>query len=227
MRYLLLSLVLFSMASTANPFRDKANIAVSGNAVLEVKADLVVINFNANAINKSALIAKQKVDKKIFNLLENLKKSGFSKDLLVSLSQRSTPEYKYVKNKRVLVGVRVSHELSYRLTAIDKVNDFIDSVLKSNIDTISTLKYGLQDAQKWQAKVRKMAVLDSQQKASNLASLYQAKLGKVYSINYQNNQPMPISLRNVQMSLKSGGLNVAPKKIKITDHVNVHFILKP
>lgn len=225
MRYILLSLALFSMLSMASP--EKGYIAVSGNAFLEVQADKVVISFDANVLDKSALIAKGKVDKKIAKLLKNLKKSGFPTDLLISLSQRSTPEYDYVANKRTLVGVRVSHELSYCLTDINKVNAFIDNVLKSNINSISTLEYGLQNPKKWQAKVRKMAVLDSQQKASDLASLYQAKLGGIYSINYQNNQPMPVMLRGVELSMKSVVINVAPKKIKIADRVNVQFILKP
>lgn len=165
MRYLLLSFIFLSLSTSANSMADIANISVSGNAVLEVEADQVVINFNANVMNKSALLAKQKTDQKVSLLVKNLKKAGFSPALLMSLSQRSTPEYEYSQDKKRLVGVRVSHELSYRLSDINKVNLFIDSVLKSNIDSISTLQYGLQDTHKWRMKVRKMAVLDSQQKS--------------------------------------------------------------
>ena len=227
MRYLLLSFVFLSMTTSANSIENTANIAVSGNAVLEVEADQVVIHFNANVINKSALIAKKKVDEKVTALVKNLKEAGFPTALLISLSQRSTPEYDYTKDKEILVGVRVSHELSYRLNDINKVNLFIDSVLKSNINSISTLQYGLQDTHKWKMQVRKMAVLDSQQKAADLAGLYHAKLGKIYSINYQSNEAQPVMFRSMAMSMKSNVVNVAPKKIKITDRVSVRFILKP
>jgi len=226
MRYLLLLFCyLFSFSIFANSFPDAPYVSVTGNASLEIEADQVIIQFQPNVINNSGEIAKQKLEQKLSLAFNNLKEAGFNTDHLETLSQSSRPEYDYQKNKRVLIGVRVTHQLSYRLTDIDKVNLFLDALLDAQIESISGLQYGLQDPHQWQEKVRKMAVLDSKQKAADLAQLYDAKLGKVYSISYANNSARPVVAR--AMAMESDAIKVKPKNITITDRVNTVFKLKP
>ncbi len=70
-----------------------------------------------------------------------------------------------------------------------------------------------------------MAVADSKLKALDLAKLYEAKLGKVYSINYSNHQPRPMHVR--AMAMESDAIEVKPKEIKLTDRVETVFLIKP
>lgn len=226
MRYLLLlTASLFSFSSFAGSLPDDPYVSVTGKAVLEVKADQVIIQFQATSLNKSGEAAKKEVGKKVSALLENLKDLDFSGDYLESVSQFTRPEYDYKKNKRTLLGVRVTHEMSYRLTDINKANEFVDMLLSTKIESISPLQYGLQAPEQWQAEVRKMAVLDSKQKAKDLALLYDARLGNVYSINYQGSNPKPVQMR--AMAMESDAVNVEPKKIMVRDSVQTVFILKP
>jgi len=226
MRYLLLFVLsLFSFSTLARALPDKPYIAVIGDASLEVKADQVIIEFQPSAVNQSGELAKQQVDQKIAAVLANLKQSGFDSTLLQSISQSTRPEYEYQKNKRVLLGVRVTHQLRYRLTEIEKVNKFLDGLLNAQVEAISPLQYGLQEAQQWQAQVRKAAVIDSQKKAADLATLYDAKLGNVYSIDYQNNEARPVLMR--AMAMENDAITVQPKNIILKDRVSTVFILKP
>lgn len=226
MRYLLiLTLSLFSFSTLASAFPDDPYISVVGNASLEVNADQVVIRFQPSAVNKSGELAKKELDAKVALLLEHLTQAGFVTDSVESISQSTRPEYDYQKNKRVLLGVRVTHELSYRLTNINQTNAFIDALLKAKVEDISPLQYGLQVPEQWQAKVREIAVLDSKQKAGDLAKLYDAKLGKVYSINYQGHQARPMQMR--AMKMESDAVTIKPKNITLTDRVETIFMLKP
>ncbi|MCP4322259.1 MAG: SIMPL domain-containing protein, partial [Alteromonadales bacterium] len=132
MRYiLLLTLSLFSLSTFAGAFPDDPYVSVAGSASLEVKADQVIINFQPSVINKSGELAKKELDAKVSLLLDYLMQAGFIMDSVKSISQSTRPEYDYQKNKRVLLGVRVTHELSYRLTNIDQANIFIDALLKA------------------------------------------------------------------------------------------------
>ncbi|GLS89589.1 hypothetical protein GCM10007916_06560 [Psychromonas marina] len=226
MRYLLLfTLSLFSFSTLANAFPDDPYVVVTGNASLEVKADQVIIEFQPSAVNKSGELAKQQVDQKIAVALTNLKQAGFDINLVESISQSTRPEYEYQKNKRVLLGVKVTHQLRYRLTEIDQTNKFLDALLNAQVEAISPLRYGLQDTQQWQALVRKAAVLDSKQKAGDLAQLYDAKLGKIYSVNYQSNHPQPVLMR--AMAMESDAVAIKPKNITLNDRVESVFLLKP
>jgi uncharacterized protein YggE len=222
---LLLSLSLFSITSFAESLPDEPHVAVAGNASLEVKADQVIIQFKATYLNASGEVSKKEVDKKVAVLLENITVAGFSVDYVESVSQFTRPEYDYKKKKRKLLGVRVTHEMSYRLTDISKANQFVDILLTTKIDSISPLQYGLQTPDQWQAEVRKMAVLDSKQKAKDLALLYDVRLGKVYSINYQGNYSRPVQMR--AMAMESDAVNIEPKNIIVRDSVQTVFILKP
>ena len=226
MRYLLLFFCsLFSFSIFANSLPDDPYVSVTGNASLEIQADQVIIQFQPSVLNSSGEIAKQKLDQKLSLAFNNLKEAGFNTEHLETVSQSSRPEYDYQKKQRVFIGVRVTHQLSYRLNEIDKVNLFLDALLDAQIESISGLQYGLQNPHQWQAKVRKMAVLDSKQKAADLALLYDAKLGKVYSISYANNSVRPVLART--MAMESDAIKVKPKNITITDHVNTVFKLKP
>lgn len=226
MRFILLLLIsLFPFSTFASSFPDDPYISVTGNASLAIEADQVIIQFQPSAVDKSGEVAKQIVDQQVTLLLKQLQQAGFNVDEVQSISQSSRAEYDYQQKKRQLLGVRVTHELSYRLTDISRVNAFLDALLSAKVDTISALRYGLQNPQQWQDKVRKMAVLDSQQKAQNVAQLYDAKLGNVYSINYQNNEATPVYMRAA--SMESDAVNVKPKNITLNDRVSVVFILKP
>jgi len=226
MRYLLLFFCsLFSFSIFASSFPDAPYVSVTGNASLEIEADQVIIRFQPSVLDKSGELAKQKVDQKLALAFNNLKEAGFNTEHLETLSQSARPEYDYQKKQRVLIGVRVTHQLSYRLIDIDKVNLFLDALLDAQIESISGLQYGLQDPHQWQAKVRKMAVLDSQQKALDLAQLYDAELGKVYSISYANNSARLVLART--MAMESDTVTVKPKSITLTDRVDTVFSLKP
>jgi len=226
MRYLLiLTLSLFSFASFANNFPAEPFVSVTGNASLAVQADQVIIRFQASALDENGEEAKKRVDNKVALVIKNLALSGFNSEEIESISQSTRPEYEYQKNKRTLLGIRVIHELSYRLTDIDNVNSFIDAILNAQIKSISPLEYGLQDPQQWQQKVRQSAVLDSKQKALNLAQLYDAKLGSVYSIVYQNNSNRPVLMRTMATPTESDAIK--PKNITLADRVNTVFLLKP
>lgn len=226
MRYLLLlTLSLFAFSTFADSFPEQPYISVTGNASLEVKADQVIIKFQPSAVNKSGEVAKQQVDEKVAVLITNLQQSGFGIDELETLSQSTRPEYEYQDKKRMLVGVRVTHQLNYRLMDLSRVNTFLDALLNAKVESISALQYGLQDPQQWQAKVRQIAVLDSKQKATDLAQLYGAKLGNVYSVNYANNNARPVVAR--AMAMESDVNAIKPRNITLTDRVNTVFILKP
>ncbi|MEI6896424.1 MAG: SIMPL domain-containing protein [Psychromonas sp.] len=226
MRYLLFVIFsLFSFSISASTFPTEPYISVTGNASLEVEADQVMITFQAYAIEENGEQAKETVDQKIASLLKNLKKSGFKSDYLETISQSSRPEYDFQKNQRSLLGIRVIHRLRYRLTDISRVNDFLNAVFSAQIESISAFKYGLQNPQQWQGKVRKIAVLDSKQKAQDLAHLYGAKLGNVYSITYTNNYSQPVLNRAMEMT--SDTVDIKPQNILLKDRVNTVFMLLP
>jgi len=225
-KYLVVAFIsIFSFSALANGLPDDQYISVSGTATLEVKPDQVLIQFQASALQPKGMLAKEKVDRQVSSLFSNLKKAGFASKELDSGDLYTRAEYDYHKETRTFMGIRATRELSYLLTDLNKVNLFLDTVLSSDIESIGLLEYGLQSPKQWQLKVRQMAVEDSMEKASALAQAYQAKLGKIYSVNYQNSYPRPLMMRAMQDEMAATTYQV--KTIKINDRVQAVFLLKP
>jgi uncharacterized protein YggE len=218
-------ITIFSVSVLGNALPDDPHISVTGTATLEVKPDQVIIHFQAKALEKDAALAKQKVDQQVADLLVTLPQAGFTNDALQRASLRIREEYQYINKKRTLQGIRAVRELSYLLTDTSKVNLFLEAVLAANIESIQQMHYGLQSPKKWQLEVRKMAIQDSQEKAANLAAAYQAKLGKIYAINYQQRNVQPMMMRTMKDEVAGSTYQV--KNIKISDTVQAIFILKP
>ena len=215
----------FSVSVLANALPDEPHISVTGNATLDVKPDQVIIHFQAKALEKKATQAKQKVDQQVADLLIALPQGEFTSEALQRSNLQIREEYQYIDKKRTSQGIRAVRELSYQLTDVTKVNEFLEVLVVANIESIQQMHYGLQSPKKWQLEVRKMAIQDSQEKAANLATAYQAKLGKIYSINYQQRNAQPMMMRAMNDEVASSTYQV--KNIKISDTVQAIFILKP
>ncbi|HEY5715757.1 MAG TPA: SIMPL domain-containing protein [Psychromonas sp.] len=226
-KYLFLVIIsLFSLGTFAdiNAIPDAAHVAVTGSAQIEVQPDQVLIQFKATALEETAAEAKQKVDQQISALLVNLEKAGFDTTVLERGNINTREQYQYAKEQRILQGIAATRDLTYLLTDLDKVNLFLESVIAANIDSIEQMQYGLQSPQQWLLKVRRLAIQDSKDKAENLASAYQVKLGKIYSINYQQQYAQPLMMR--AMSEKTSDNTYQLSKIKINDQVQAVFTLE-
>ena len=223
---LLASLATFSFSCLANinTLPDQAHLVVTGSAQIEAQPDQVVIQFKATSLAKIAGLAKQNVDQQVSALLINLEKSGFDQTALERGNINTREQYQYIKEQRTLQGIVATRDLTYLLTDLDKVNQFLESVLAANIDSIQQMHYGLQSPQKWLLKARRLAIQDSQEKAEYLASAYQAKLGKIYSITYQQQYAQPLMLR--AMSEKTSADTYQVNKLKISDQVQAVFTLE-
>lgn len=225
--YLILAFITaVSFSVSAGSLPDQAYISVTGVASLQVSPDQVMIRFQAKALDKEAKQAKGKVDKQVEMLMTNLQQAGFSLAILERADLYTGAEYTYDKQKRTLVGIRATRDLTYLLTDLNRVNQFLDVLVDSGIESISSLEYGLQSPKNWQLKVRAMAIADSKEKSASLVKAYNAKLGNIYSINYQNSHARPMLMRSMQDERAKTNTYQA-KKINLTDRVQTVFLLIP
>lgn len=213
----------FSWSVFASSLPDQPYVFVTGVASLQVSPDQVMIKFQAKALDKHAKKAKAEVDKQVEALMVNLQQAGFSLEALQRADLYTGAEYNYDKQKRSLIGIRATRDLTYLLTDLNKVNELLDVVLDSGIESISSLEYGLQAPKKWQLKVREMAIADSKEKSSFLAKAYHAELGKIHSINYQNSHARPMMMRSMQD--ERAKTTYQAKQIKLTDRVETVYLL--
>lgn len=223
---LLLSGLLLALPCTeATVLPNQAHIAVTGHAVVRAKADTVRISFHSVAVEKDAEKAKRTVDEQVSNILSQMAGNGFEAALLTRSDIQLRPENEYVDNKRTQVGIRATRSLSYQLHDLSQLNIFLQIIVNEGISNVGDIHYGLQAPKQWQLTARELAVKDSINKATELAENYNASLGGVYSINYQQNSQEQPLLRAMK---SNNSLPVYDShQIEIKERVDVVFLLTP
>lgn len=170
------------------------HIMTSGNASVDAIPDIATLMIEVNVIDNAAADAKKKVDARVAEYMDFLKKKGIDKKDVNAANLRTQPEYDYKKTgETILKGYRAIRQVEVRVRQLDKLNELLDGALKSGLNEIRTVELGVANPVRYREEVRQKAISNATQQANSLAQGFNVKLGPVFSIRYHvaNYQPMP------------------------------------
>lgn len=208
------------------------HLVVSGYAEQKAEPDMLTLNVSVTALEKQGIKAKQQVDGKVAAFFGQLEGLGIKRTDVEAGNLVISPEYQYPQNKKPeLVGYRAQRQLAVKLYQLDKLSELMDTALKAGLESVSQIEYGLKTPQAMKEQARLGAVEDARSKAESLAKAFGMKLGKVYSVEYRNNTPMPIyswALKAAAMSPAADMMenSYQQQQISITDNVEAVFLLE-
>lgn len=209
------------------------HLVVSGYAEQKAEPDMLTLNVSVTALEKQGIKAKQQVDGKVAAFFGQLEGLGIKRSDVEAGNLVISPEYKYPQNKKPeLVGYRAQRQLAVKLYQLDKLSELMDTALKAGLESVSQIEYGLKSPQIIKEQARVGAVEDAKTKAESLAKAFGMKLGKVYSVEYRNNTPMPIysrALKAAAMAAPAADMmenSYQQQQISITDNVEAVFLLE-
>ncbi|WP_421159848.1 SIMPL domain-containing protein [Aeromonas dhakensis] len=208
------------------------HLVVSGYAEQKAEPDMLTLNVSVTALEKQGIKAKQQVDGKVAAFFGQLEGLGIKRTDVEAGNLVISPEYQYPQNKKPeLVGYRAQRQLAVKLYQLDKLSELMDTALKAGLESVSQIEYGLKTPQAMKEQARLGAVEDARSKAESLAKAFGMKLGKVYSVEYRNNTPMPIYSRALKTAAMSPAADMMEnsyqqQQISITDNVEAVFLLE-
>ncbi|WP_054544561.1 SIMPL domain-containing protein [Aeromonas dhakensis] len=208
------------------------HLVVSGYAEQKAEPDMLTLNVSVTALEKQGIKAKQQVDGKVAAFFGQLEGLGIKRTDVEAGNLVISPEYQYPQNKKPeLVGYRAQRQLAVKLYQLDKLSELMDTALKAGLESVSQIEYGLKTPQAMKEQARLGAVEDARSKAESLAKAFGMKLGKVYSVEYRNNTPMPIYSRALKAAAMSPAADMMEnsyqqQEISITDNVEAVFLLE-
>lgn len=208
------------------------HLVVSGYAEQKAEPDMLTLNVSVTALEKQGIKAKQQVDGKVAAFFGQLEGLGIKRTDVEAGNLVISPEYQYSQNKKPeLVGYRAQRQLAVKLYQLDKLSELMDTALKAGLESVSQIEYGLKTPQAMKEQARLGAVEDARSKAESLAKAFGMKLGKVYSVEYRNNTPMPIYSRALKAAAMSPAADMMEnsyqqQQISITDNVEAVFLLE-
>jgi hypothetical protein len=185
---LIISLLFFATAIQADSsLPDNPHIALTGTAQVKARPDIAVLHLVVESTEKRSQDAKNVVDRRVNNLLDSLKKFSVDNKNVSASSISTSPNYTYNNNQRQITGYKASRTLKITLNELSKLNSLMDFALSVEINQIRNIELKSSKEDELKAEAIELAVKNAKAKGSALANSFDAKLGKVYSINATQN----------------------------------------
>lgn len=206
------------------------HLSTIGTASIDAIPDIATIIIDVNYTAKYAVDAKQKVDKRVTEYFDFLRKNGIEQKDINAANLSTQAEYDYQNGSSELKGFRAVRQVQVSVREIGKLNQLLDGALKLGLNDIQAIKLGVAQPSNYREQVRKKAIQNAILLATSLAEGFKVKLGPIYSIHYQgyNDQsPLPVMcLRAENASTSTPSQTYQQQSIHFKDHVEVVFGLE-
>lgn len=207
---------------------DNASVSVSGEGIVKVTPDEVLIKSRIEHEGASPELVKSQNDKVVNNIIKYLKSQGIDeKDIQTDyLNLNKTYEY----NDKIRTTKYVANQvISITLHDIKDYEKIMKGLLENGLNRIDGIQFKSSKMEKYEIEARKMAVLDAQSKAKQLAEPLGQEIGKAISISETEFNPVQPMYR-MDKAMMSDSLEsqetIAPGQLEVKVRVNVSFQLK-
>lgn len=203
-------------------------VNVTGEGIVKVKPDEVLIKSRIEHEGSSAAEVKKQNDVVVDKVIKYLQANGVKDEAIkteyLNLNKRydyNDKTYSYVANQAI----------SIKLDDLAEYEKIMKGLLENGLNRIDGIQFKSSEMEKYEEEARKLAVLDAQKRAKELAGPLGQEIGKAISISemdYNSFQPVYRMDEAVEMSAAKGAnqQTIAPGELEIKIKVNVGFELK-
>lgn len=205
------------------------HIITTGHAELDIAADMANLHFSVVVQDKDSLRVRQLADAKVATFVSRLEKVGLNTENFSAGGLRLEPEYQSTSSaSQLLIGYKAIRDVRVSLYQLDRISSIIDAAFSAGLSKINSIEYGVKERKTYEAKVRDMAIINSQRRAKELAKAYGSTLGKIYSITYNGNSNVSdvIGEADGNAALKTPEVSFMSNKIHFVDNIQVVFFME-
>lgn len=205
------------------------SVSVSGEGIVKVAPDRVLISVRVESQGKSAEEVKNQNDAVIDAVLKFCKKMNVDKKDVKTAYINLNKNYDYQTKKYSYIA---NQSLSILVTNMSNYSALMEGLMNVGINRIDGVDFQCSTMEMQQAEARKRAVKNAQQKAQEYAGALNQTIGKAIYISEDSvGRPMPNMLMKsmtADSEMAGGGSleTIAPGEIEIRTTVQVAFELK-
>jgi hypothetical protein len=231
-------------AKTAPP-QDRAEprlITVSGEAVVKVVPDEVVLTLGVESSDKQLRRAKSLNDERVEQVLAAAEKLGILAKNIQTDHISIEPRYRDSYEQRDFIGYFVRQTIVITLKDVSQFEDLLTAVLDAGANYVHGIQFRTTELRKHKDEARALAIKAAREKAVALAQELGQKVGKPYSIredqegwgsgynSWWGGAGGLGMTQNVVQNAGSAGMEMdgalAPGQIGVTARVTVSFELE-
>ena len=228
MKKIFFVLIIFSaLPILAQQNYEKPIVNVSGEGIVKVEPDEVLIKSRIEHEGSSAAEVKKQNDEVVDKVIKYLKSQNIDEKDIQTEYLNLNKQYDYNDKTYSYVA---NQAISITLKDLKDYEKIMKGLLENGLNRIDGIQFKSSEMEKYEKEARKLAVLDAQNRAKELAQPLGQEIGKAIAINemdYNNFQPVYRMNDAVEMSAAKGSQQtIAPGELEIKIKVNVAFELK-
>jgi uncharacterized protein len=226
-KVVLILAVLFMGITYAQEQKQVPMINVSGEGIVKVAPDQVLILISIESKGTRADEVKRDNDKKMDAILKFIKKSNIPKEDFQTQRVALNPTYDYEKKKHNYIATQ---SLQILLKDISKYDDLMEGLVDEGINKIDNVEFKSSKMKDIQSEARKLAIRDAKAKAEDFVAVLGQKVGKAIFIadntSIDTPQPRMYAMKSMAMDESVSKETLAVGEIEIKANVSVSFILE-
>ncbi|MFN4212819.1 MAG: SIMPL domain-containing protein [Microgenomates group bacterium] len=158
-----------------------SELAVVGEAKIDVSPDTAYINLGINTSEKTVSQVREKIDKVNNNFVNEMKKLGIKKEQIKTINYSIYPNYDYNDGQKI-VGYSGNTSLQIKVKDFNLINKVLEKAEGSGINQIGGVNFTIDKPEVYREKVRERAIENAKNQAQKLAKSLGIKLGKITNI---------------------------------------------
>jgi uncharacterized protein len=181
LNYLLFSIVIFISTVVA---QQNGRINVTGEALITVAPDYIVIRFGIETHDMVLMNARQQYNKIYKNAISAFRILGVrEKDIQLDYL-RITPEWRKDLNKEVFLGYEIKNSMVVTLTDVSLIEDVVTDGIQAGMNRVDGIDFLCSDIKKYREEARELAIKAAKEKAEKIVALLGQTLGDPTQISF-------------------------------------------
>jgi uncharacterized protein YggE len=202
-------------------------IHASGTGVVRVQPDLAVLNVGVEATAASVAAAREEAASAISAMVAALAAAGVDDEDIATRYYSIQPQYEYrsssLGGESVLVGYRVTNQVTAKVRDLDKVGDVVDAAVLAGGDAarVSGISFTLQDGTAAEQQARELALADALEKADTYAGGLGVQRGQLAYVAESSYAAYPKTFDERAFAAADGAIAEATPTIITADALEV------
>ncbi len=170
-------------ANQTQMYDDRPKITVTGEAVVNVKPDKIVITFGIETWDADIMVAKQKNSDILKKAVAAIKQLGIPEKEIQTDYLAIEPRYKNEYRKEEFIGYFVRNTFVVTLAETGRVEELVTKVLQSGVGYIHGIDFQTTEFKKYREQARDLALKAAKEKAEKMAGALGQSIGSPIQIN--------------------------------------------
>jgi uncharacterized protein len=164
-------------------YDDRPKITVTGEAIVQVKPDKIVITLGIETWDKVIIAAKQKNNDILKKTIVAVKECGVAEKDMQTDHLSIEPRWKTDSIINDFIGYFVRNTLVVTIADPEKVEDLITKVLLAGVNYIHGIDFQTTEFKQYREQARELALIAAKEKADKMSAVLGKSVGAPIQIN--------------------------------------------